>query len=571
MRADNEGEGGIFALMTLIKQKKDQIKLNPKLLLALNALIIFGAALLYGDGMITPAISVLSAVEGLNVVAPSFHPYVIGITIIILIALFLLQRQGTHRIGKLFGPIMIMWFVAIVLIAIPPLTRHPEVFLAINPLYGLRLLIHEHIASLFILGLVVLCITGGEALYADMGHFGRKGISVAWLGLVLPALLLNYFGQGAHLLDGTTIIGGNIFFSLVPSYALFPMVVLATMATIVASQALISGAYSLTQQAIGLGVLPRLRILQTNQSVPGQIYIPTVNWILLVGCIFIVLGFRTSVSLAAAYGIAVTGTMAITTIAFYVVARYIWKWELWRAAGLCVPLLLIDLVFVVANSLKIFEGGFVPLLVASCLYWLMSVWQWGKEYRAHVIHEASHLTIRDFLRLYQNKATVVIPRTIVVMSPVLVEKLDDLTPIALQVFLERWRAVPARLVLLTVTKERHPYIASEERFTVYSFSDALQDEQNVISVQVRYGYMEDPDVRTALADLQKQHLLHVSEDPQKWLIITGRERFISTVQGIIPKMRLAFFRLMHANTKSAISYFGDLDADAEVVIVGVNM
>src|SRR3989344_5521050 len=354
MRADNHGEGGIFALLGLLRQQGDTI--HPRRVAWVSALLLMGAALLYGDGVITPAISVLSAVEGLSVATPLLESLIVPITIGILIALFILQRKGTEGIGKLFGPVMVLWFLALAVLAVPQIVKNPSVLAALSPLPGMWFLMSHGWQSLFVLGSVVLCVTGGEALYADMGHFGVRTIRIAWLTFVLPSLTLNYFGQGARLLDPTPIAGNNLFYSLVPQPLLFPMIALATLATIIASQALITGSFSLTQQAIVLGVFPRLKIVHTNPQIEGQIYMPFINWSLLAGCVGLVLGFKSSGELAAAYGIAVTGTFAITTAAFYVIARS-WGWNRHVIGPVCAVLIGVDLLFFTANMLKFFDGG----------------------------------------------------------------------------------------------------------------------------------------------------------------------------------------------------------------------
>ena len=426
MRADNRGEGGIFSLLALINGVR--ARLGPRKISLIWGLIIFGAALLLADGLITPAISVLSSVSGLEVLAPSLKSSVVPITVVILILLFAVQPFGTHRIGQVFGPIMLLWFVAIILVALPHIAAHPRILMAVNPYYGVMFVVRHGWQTLLTLGAVVLCITGGEALYADMGHFGRKPIALSWWFIVLPALLINYFGQGALLLTPGVNPGDNLFYSLVPPVMLIPMIVLATVATIIASQALISGSFSLIQQAIALGAFPRERIVHTNAEIEGQIYLPAVNWTLMVGCILLVVSFKTSGALAAAYGIAVTGTMGITTIAFYLVARHVWHWPLKKAGIICAVFLSIDLTFFGANLLKFFSGGYVPILVALELFAIMHSWYWGRGFIARCYQFSQFSTVRNLLDTKNNPETTLLDRSLVVLASRPVSTHSDTIP-----------------------------------------------------------------------------------------------------------------------------------------------
>ncbi|HWU88327.1 MAG TPA: KUP/HAK/KT family potassium transporter, partial [Kofleriaceae bacterium] len=373
LRADNRGEGGILALAALIKPKRATGRLALPILLAL-----FGAGLLYGDGLITPAISVLSAVEGLEVATDSLQPVIVPATVAILVTLFVVQRHGTHRIGSVFGWVMLVWFLAIGAAGVRHVAAHPEVLAAINPVHGVRFFAEHGVHGFLLLGAVVLCVTGGEALYADMGHFGKRPIRVAWFTIAMPGLLLNYFGQAALLLSAPEKTIENPFFALVHGPLLYPMVVIATLATIIASQALISGAFSLTQQAVQLGYLPRVTIVHTSEKAQGQIYIPEVNWFLMVGTVLIVIGFGSSSNLAAAYGIAVTGTMAITTYLYYLVARRNWGWPLGYGLLVLVGFMIFDLSFLGANVVKIQHGGWVPLVLGTGLFVVMTTWWKGR-------------------------------------------------------------------------------------------------------------------------------------------------------------------------------------------------
>ncbi|MDO8557833.1 MAG: KUP/HAK/KT family potassium transporter [bacterium] len=505
MRADNDGEGGIFALLGLIRQNETK---TPKRLFAVSVgAIIAGAALLYGDAFITPAISVLSAVEGLAVVAPSLGPLVVPIAIVILAGLFSIQRRGTHWVGSLFGPVILLWFFALVVLAIPQLWRHPEVFTALNPFYGLQFLAHHGWKSFWILGAVVLCVTGGEALYAHLGHFGRGAITRAWVFLVYPALTLNYFGQGGRLLEETAIPNNNLFYSLVPAWAMWPMIGLATAATVIASQAMISGSFAVTAQAIALGVFPRLRAVHTNPDVQGQIYVPFINWTLFGGCLAFILHFKTSGALAAAYGIAVTGTMAITTAVFFIVAHYGWKWRLAFIGPVVLLLTAVDLAFFSANMLKFLDGGFVLIAVGLLLFVVMWIWRWGRMVFAKAHHSYTrnrdinwllHLKSRlekegGVLKDGRSRSFVENDRVVVFLASRPVEAPRDLIPVTLRVYLKRHGAMPKHIIMLTVVQDKVPYIRGN-RISIQNLG------RDVFGVQAHFGFMENPDVVEILRD-----------------------------------------------------------------------
>ena len=379
MSADNKGEGGIVALMALALRRQAQDSRMRKLIMALA---IFGAALFYGDGVITPAISVISAIEGLEVATPAFKDFVVPITMVVLTFLFYLERRGTAAVGKLFGPVMVLWFIVIGIMGAGNLIRHPGVLVAFNPYYGAAFLVRDPVTGFFSLGTVVLVLTGVEALYADMGHFGRSPIRIAWYGLVLPSLLLCYFGQAALILQSPAAIS-NPFYLLAPSWALYPLVGLSTVATVIASQAVISGAYSMTQQAMQLGYAPRMNILQTSAEHRGQIYLSGINWVLYISVMLLVWGFRSSANLAAAYGIAVSGTMTITTLLAYVVVTTLWKWSTPKALAVIVPLTVIDVAIFCANAAKIRDGGWFPLAFGLVIFILMTTWKKGRMQLHH--------------------------------------------------------------------------------------------------------------------------------------------------------------------------------------------
>jgi KUP system potassium uptake protein len=484
MRADNGGEGGILALVALVRGAA-----NTRIVLI--SIGLFGAALLYGDGMITPAISVLSAVEGLSVATHAFEPYVVPITVVILIALFWVQRRGTAGIGAVFGPIMILWFLAIAALGLREIASAPHVLAAINPMHAVHFFEVYRLRAFITLGAVFLSITGAEALYADMGHFGRTPIRIAWFTFVLPALLMNYFGQGALLL--TT--GGahvNPFFHLAPDWGLYPLVVLATVATAIASQAIISGAFSLTQQAITLGYSPRFDIHHTSAHEKGQVYIPEINWLLMLATVGLVFGFRSSTNLAAAYGIAVTTTMVITTVLAYVVARERWGWSNWRAGALIAVFLLIDLAYFGANLIKIEYGGWFPLVVAGAIYTVMITWHRGRQMVAERLRE-SEVPLEVFFEKIAARPPVRVLGTAVFMTA----RPQGAPPILVH-HLTHNKCLHQCVVLLTVSIADTPAASFDSRVEVHALAHGFY------RVIARYGFMETPDVPASLkaADLQ---------------------------------------------------------------------
>ncbi len=479
MRADNRGEGGILSLMSLIPAKfREQGQGGHWVLVALG---LFGAALLYGDGIITPAISVLSAVEGLEVATAFFDPYVVPITIGILIALFLVQRRGTAGIGKIFGPVMLVWFSTLAVLGISWIARNPRVLLAANPVYAVDFFVQNRLVGFLALGTVFLVVTGGEALYADMGHFGRRPIRIAWFALVLPALLLNYFGQGALLLQSPGA-ADNPFYRMAPSWSLYPLVVLATVATSVASQAVISGAFSLTRQAVQLGYTPRMEIVHTSEEEIGQIYIPSVNWALMFSTIGLVLGFRASTNLAAAYGVAVTATMVITTILAYVVARRLWGWPTLWVAPVAALFLIIDLAFFGANIVKIGDGGWFPLAVGLFVYTLMTTWKKGRRILAERLAKDA-LPFATFIEGVKPGTPPRVPGTAVFMS-----RDPDATPTALLHNLKHNRVLHERVILLTVQTDEVPLVPREDKVQIENLG------KEFYRVRAFYGFLESPGV-----------------------------------------------------------------------------
>jgi KUP system potassium uptake protein len=487
MRMDNKGEGGTLALMALV-QRATSHKGTVVVLLGM-----MGAALFYGDAIITPAISVLSAVEGLKLVTPALDPYVLPISLVILVALFAVQSRGTAAIAFVFGPITAVWFVAMAIGGILHISDDPSIIGALNPTYGVHFLLSHSAAGLFALGAVFLAVTGAEALYADMGHFGRKPIQVAWLGFVLPALALNYLGQGSMLLAYPERLE-NPFYLLYPSWALIPMIVLASMATIIASQAVITGAYSLTQQAIQLGLLPRFEIRRTSETERGQVYIPKVNWYLLAGVVMLVLQFRSSSALASAYGIAVTGTMVVTAVLGYLTLRHCWKWHPASAALVMAPFLLIDVIFLGANLLKVHHGGWLPLLVAGLLMLVMITWRKGTTILADKAHKED-VSLPEFISMLERS-----PATRVKGTAVFLSGTPSNAPSALLHNLKHNKVLHEQNVIMHVLTEDSPRVDDAERAKIERLSD------HFLRVTLRFGFMEVPNVPKALPACRKEGL-----------------------------------------------------------------
>ena len=532
MRADNDGEGGILALTALVLRGGTA----PRAILVL--LGIFGAALLYGDGMITPAITVLGAIEGLNVVTPLFEPFVVPLAVVILVGVFAIQRYGTHRVGGLFGPGMVIWFVVIALLGVIWIVRNPAVLEALDPTYAVRFFRENGWHGFVVLGAVFLVVTGGEALYADMGHFGKRPIRVAWFVLVLPALLLNYFGQGALLLEQPGVT--NPFFQLAPAWALLPLVALATAAAIIASQALISGSFSITRQAIQLGLAPRLEVEHTSSREMGQVYVPQVNWFLAVSTILIVIGFGSSGALAAAYGIAVTMTMILTALLLHVVATERWKWPLPVALGVTAVFLTVDVAFFAANLVKVVQGGWLPIFIGAVLFTMMTTWKTGRRLVAERLN-ARAFPLKDFVAGLQANPPLRVPGTAVFMTAQTMG-----TPPALIHNLRYNKVLHACVVVLNVRTLQSPTVPEKHRISMEPLGEGVYD------VWLQYGFMEDPHVPQALELARAQGLPMDVEDVTYFL---GRETIIVTRQHGMAIWRERLFVLMARNAVRATAFF----------------
>ena len=538
LRADNQGEGGILSLAALATPIKPSGRTEKIFLIALGT---FGAALLYGDGIITPAISVLGAMEGLSVAKPALTPFVVPSTIAILVGLFLIQRRGTAGIGKIFGPVTLLWFSVLAILGIAQIFHYPQIFSAVNPFHGIEFFARNGWHGFIILGSVFLVVTGGEALYADMGHFGKKPIRIAWFAVVLPALLLNYFGQGALLLENPAM-AENPFYNLAPSWALYPMIILATCAAIIASQALISGAFSLTMQAVQLGLIPRLKITHTSHKEYGQIYLPAVNWALMIGCIVVVIGFQTSSKLAAAYGIAVTSTMVITTILLYVVARERWNWSFKAAALMCGFFLLIDLAFFGANIIKILDGGWFPLLLATAIFIVMMTWKKGRSILTTRIQSETEL-LEEFLEKIERRKILRVAGTAIFMNGNATR-----TPPALLQNLEHNKVLHERIIFLTVKTRPIPFVDAEERIRYEHLGNGFS------RLKIYYGYMEEPNIPHELANFEYPGFTFKPADTTFFL---GRETIIATKKySGMARWREKLFGLLSRNARSATAYFG---------------
>jgi KUP system potassium uptake protein len=539
LRADNRGEGGVLAMLALLLQRQHRRRERRRRAI-LVVLGVFGTALLYGDGMITPAISVLGAVEGLQVAAPALERFVVVVTVGILFALFMFQRHGTARVGKTFGPITLVWFLTIGILGLVEIARGPQILAAANPWYALRFFIQNGFVAFATLGAVFLAVTGAEALYADIGHFGKKPIRRAFLVLVLPALLLNYFGQGALLLRTPSAIE-NPFYLLAPRAFLYPLLIIATLAAIVASQALISGAFSLAQQSVQLGYTPRMRIIHTSEREYGQIYVPEVNNALMIGTLLIVLGFQSSGALGAAYGIAVTGTMSVTTILFAVIARTRWQWPIWRVGLLTAFFLAFDLSFLGANALKIQHGGWVPLLIAAAILALMTTWKTGRDL-VNGIMRRSGLPLELLLEELGRRSPPRVPGTAVFLTSE-----AEGAPVVLLHHLKHNKALHTQVVLLSVVAVEVPDVEDSERVRVTGLPHGF------FRVVARYGFMETPNVPHVLS-LCEPRGLHTK--PMETSYYLGRERLIPTGAARMARWRKKLFVFMARNAQSAANFFG---------------
>ncbi|MBI5535522.1 MAG: KUP/HAK/KT family potassium transporter [Deltaproteobacteria bacterium] len=542
LRADNEGEGGMFAILALLRAKAAKL-LSTRGMAVLVLLAVVGSGLILGDGVITPSLTIMSAWEGLEVVTQRWSPYIPWLSVATLVALFSIQRLGTARVGAWFAPAMAVWFATLAAMGAVNLVQHPSVLAAINPWYAARYMLHFPRATLFVIGSVDLCITGCEALFADMGHFGRPAVRRAWFYIVWPALLLNYLGQGARLLDDKPIASGNVFFALVPSSPgfVYPLVIISWMASIIASQALISGAFSLVRQAMQLGLFPRVKVVHTNPDVEGQIYLPAVNWGYLLLCTLLVVGFRNSHNLAPAYGLAVTGTMAFTTILFYFVATRVWMWKARWVGPLCVGLIAVDISFFVSNATQFFQGGYITLAIAAGTAFTMMTWQKGRTALGRVIREAM-LPTDLFLSSIRVENPIRVQGTAVFMT-----SNPGGIPHSLIHYFKHAKSLHEQVILLTVQTRHVPEVPEEQRIT-----EITELGEGFLWVHAAWGYMEGPDIPSLMARV-KASGVHINLDDVSFFL--GRESLVFTGSSGMSLLRKLFFKVLSQNAVPASAFF----------------
>jgi KUP system potassium uptake protein len=538
MRADNKGEGGIMALMVLaLNGSKD----NPQKMAFIVTIGLLGASLFYGDSVITPAISVMSAVEGLQIVAPRLEHYIIPITLTVLAMLFFIQSMGTGKVGKMFSPIMCFWFATLGILGVINIFDHPDVLQAINPYYALKLLNETGWKGFVVMGSVVLAITGAEALYADMGHFGLKPIRFAWFGFVFPALLLNYFGQGALLISNPAAIE-NPFYLLAPGWAMYPMLILSTLATVIASQAVISGAFSVTRQAITLGYCPRMNIRHTSGDEMGQVYVPAVNWLLMVAVFILVISFKSSSALASAYGIAVTGTMIVDTMLAFIVIQALWQWNKVTSFGFLSTFLVIDFLFLSSNSLKIPTGGWLPLVIGTVLFMILTTWIKGRELLSKNLDE-KRIMFEELEEKLQSKRLQRVPGTAVYLA----KNLRGVPQVLLH-NLEHNHVIHEQMIVLSIVTKEVPYVEEEQRVKIRVFGENGQ----FYRVKMYFGFQEEQDVRRALQLCRNEGLII---DQKTVSFFVGSERLSFRRRTPLAQWRRTLFKFLLHNSSSAIEYF----------------
>ncbi len=543
MTADNRGEGGMFSILSLLKDKAAKL-FTPRGMLIVVGMAVIGSGLILGDGVITPSLSIMSAWEGLEVVTHRWSPYVPALSVATLIALFAIQRFGTARVGAIFAPAMVVWFLTLAAMGGWNLAKHPEVLAALNPYWAVHYVRNNLKATLYVIGSVDLCITGCEALFADMGHFGRPAVRRAWFWIVWPALTLNYLGQGARMLDPEPIVDGNVFYSLVPSTPgfVYPLVLVSWLATVIASQALISGAFSLVSQAVQLGLFPRTSVVHTNKQVEGQIYVPEVNWAYLVLCIVLVLAFRSSHALAPAYGLAVTGTMAFTTILFYLVATRVWNWRAWLVGPLCTLLVAIDLLFFVSNSTQFFEGGYITIFIALATAFVMFTWRRGRAALGQVLKDAA-MPLDLFLASVKEENPPRVRGTAVFMTS------NPGAPPALIHYFKHAKTLHERVLFLTVQTRHVPEVLPGDRLQA-----VVDHGQGFYAATIVYGFMETPDIPKLLGGL-REHGVPIDEEDLSFFL--GRESLVFAPRGPA-RMSLArkvFFKFLSQNAVTASTFF----------------
>lgn len=561
LRANNDGEGGVFALYGLLHPHRRTTKLS----LVMTVLII-AAGLFFGDGMITPAISVLSAVEGFQLIDKMFIPWVIPITVVIIFLLFLIQKKGTAKVGNYFGPIILLWFLTLAIVGFIQILKTPEILHALSPIPGFYFLWNLHARELmFVIGGVFLAITGGEAIYADMGHFGLRPLRLSWFVIVYPSLILAYLGQGAFLLSGETVQNGNLFFSQIPYALLTPMVILATVATIIASQALISGAFSLTAQAVALGLFPRLRIIHTHHEHYGQIYVPFVNWFLCVGCLALVYQFQSSSNLAAAYGFASAADMLITSVTMIFILNLNWNWNFTKIISIFGFYVILDLLFLTANSFKIFEGGYIPLTLGVLIGSLMLTWRWGRKLTYQGYSKIKSMTLQELIDLKRNDARIH-EKNVILMVPKPMSSTDEQIPALMQLIYNRHKTLPKNIIFVQVIHKKVPYIY-KDRYDVTVF-DKSEEKGLIVSVAIKFGFMEDPNVEKILESMASHHEITLSSDPHSWIVYASHENILKSHHwNRFARFRLQLFSILRQISQPGYYYYGlgeDLQLSLEI-------
>jgi KUP system potassium uptake protein len=550
MRASNDGEGGVFALYGLLYRFRREKRSVAMLL----TLLILAAGFLFGDGMITPAISVLSAVEGLKFTYPSLEHLVVPLSVIILTLLFLIQKNGTQKVGIIFGPVLLVWFFAIGYFGLLQIVEHPEILKALNPSYAAEYL-SECSATTFLIvfGGVILAITGGEALYADMGHFDVKSIRRSWFLVVFPALILNYLGQGAYLLSGKGVLYSNIFFSSISEPFKFPMVLLATVSTVIASQALISGVFSLATQAVALGLFPKLKIHYTHDKHSGQVYVPLVNWVLLFGCLSLVLGFKASQNLASAYGLAVSADMFLTSVAMMSLSCLCWKWSVRKSIIIFGLFALIDMGFLMANSSKIIEGGYIPLLVGLALFLIMTTWRWGRKATYKAYSSVQTKKISEIIELHREHK-IFAQKNLLLLVPKPIMSVEQNAPALMKMVHERYGLLANNIFFVEIVHKKIPYL-HDDRYEVKVFE---RNENGMIaSVIIKFGFMEDPNVEQVLEGLARHHEILLSPEPKNWVFHVSLELLkIKKNASYWHRFKVALFSLLRQTSRPGFVYYG---------------
>ena len=550
MLASNDGEGGIFALYGLLHGFRKEKKVVASLL----TLLILSAGLLFGDGMITPAISVLSAVEGLKFSFPGLNQWIVPISMLILTMLFLIQKKGTHKVGIIFGPILLLWFISIGYLGFQQVLANPEILHSFNPWYAFHFLQGCSLKIFFIvLGGVVLAITGGEALYADMGHFNVTAIRTSWFLVVFPALILNYLGQGAYLLSGKPVLFSSIFFSCISENLRFPMLILSTLATVIASQALISGVFSLTTQAVALGLFPRLKIRYTHDQHSGQVYVPLVNWFLLLGCLTLVYGFKASQGLASAYGLAVSADMLLTSIAMFALSRYGWNWSLGKCVVVFGVFGLIDFTFLAGNSLKFFDGGYIPLMIGLILFLVMTTWRWGRKSTYAAYSGVKTMKVGKFIELHEQQKSFS-QKNILLLVPKPIHSVDQNAPALMQMVYDRYGMLASNIFFVEIVHRKVPYLY-HDRYDVQVFK---KNEHGMIaSIIIKFGFMEDPNVEQVLEGIALHHKIRLDPDPKNWVFHVSQELLHESGKpNLWHRFRLSLFHLLRQISRPGFVYYG---------------